>query len=50
VTRNHEEIVQHDPAELEEVKKKVELLQRFLGTKQEDNEYRFIIDGNETIN
>jgi len=51
VTRDHEEIVQHDPEELEEVRKKVELLQRFLGSKkEEDKEYRFLVDGNDTIN
>lgn len=44
VTRDHQEISE------EEVNKKLELLQKFLGKQEERDEYHFLVEGNDTIN
>jgi len=44
VTRDHQEIGE------EEVNKKLELLQKFLGKQEDTDDYHFLVEGNDTIN
>lgn len=44
VTRDHQEVGE------EEVNKRLELLQKFLGKQEERDEYHFLVEGNDTIN